>query len=138
MPGNANRPVVALDIDGTLGDCYCPNTTRQSRKAWKRAYGEIPEGLCVLHKCDNVLCVRLSHLYLGTYKQNTKDMYDRNRHGKEKITKITDEAIERFIAGEPSDKLAEELGVHRSSISWAARNRFGKHVKNGKLYAKNT
>lgn len=117
------KPVVALDIDGTLGDCLVETTTRQSRKAWEKAHGPIPEGLQVLHKCDNKLCRRLDHLYLGTPKQNTADMLARDRHGEHMRPKISDEIIARWKSGEKSRDLAEEVGCHPMSISWAARHR---------------
>jgi hypothetical protein len=31
------------------------------------------------HTCDTPLCVKLSHLYLGTQKQNVQDMWERGR-----------------------------------------------------------
>jgi len=34
---------------------------------------------CVLHHCDNRSCVKPAHLYLGSPKQNTKDMFNRGR-----------------------------------------------------------
>ena len=46
---------------------------RVHRLIWKLAYGDIPKGLNVLHKCDNPPCVRLDHLFLGTLKDNTRD-----------------------------------------------------------------
>jgi hypothetical protein len=52
-----------------------------SKYAWNITYGEIPDGMCVLHKCDNPTCVNPNHLYLGTRKQNSKDTKDRNRMG---------------------------------------------------------
>lgn len=40
--------------------------------------GPIPDGLCVLHRCDVRHCVRPEHLFLGTQKDNAND---RDRKG---------------------------------------------------------
>lgn len=49
------------------------------RWAWRIYKTEIPKGLCVLHKCDNPSCVRPSHLFLGTRKDNFNDMRMKGR-----------------------------------------------------------
>ena len=42
--------------------------------AWIIRHGAIPKWLYVMHKCNNRACVRLSHLKLGTHKQNMEYM----------------------------------------------------------------
>jgi hypothetical protein len=41
--------------------------------------GPVPEGLEVLHGCDNPQCVRPDHLEAGTHKKNMADMAARGR-----------------------------------------------------------
>ena len=49
------------------------------RVAWTLANGPIPEGLRVLHHCDNPPCVRPDHLFLGTQADNMADMMAKGR-----------------------------------------------------------
>ncbi len=53
--------------------------TMAHRYIWENIYGEIPKGMCVCHKCDNGLCINPKHLFLGTQKDNVKDMFDKRR-----------------------------------------------------------
>lgn len=55
------------------------------RAAWEHANNmPVPEGLFVLHKCDNRKCVNPEHLYVGTAQDNSTDMVTRNRQRKPK------------------------------------------------------
>ena len=50
------------------------------RVAWRLAKGPIPRGMHVLHRCDNRICVRPDHLFLGTNDDNIADMRAKGRN----------------------------------------------------------
>lgn len=50
------------------------------RVAWTLWRGNIPEGMCVLHKCDNGPCCNPDHLFLGTIADNNADCLAKGRH----------------------------------------------------------
>lgn len=52
------------------------------RRVWELRNGSIPDGLCVLHHCDNHNCVNPGHLFLGTNADNSHDMMVKNRQAK--------------------------------------------------------
>ncbi len=52
------------------------------RVAWSLAGKDVPLGLRVLHKCDNPVCVRIDHLFLGTDADNAADRCMKGRSGK--------------------------------------------------------
>lgn len=88
------------------------------RAAWDETYGPIPEGMRVLHKCDNPPCINPEHLFLGTQGDNVIDMAAKGRHGKSTLTnQQVQEIRERRAQGEKGRALAAEYGVAPSTIS---------------------
>lgn len=49
------------------------------RYSWELAHGPVPEGMWVLHRCDNPPCVRPDHLFLGDDATNKADMMSKGR-----------------------------------------------------------
>jgi hypothetical protein len=49
------------------------------RVAWELSRGKIPQGMSVLHHCDNPPCVNPDHLFIGTQKDNAQDMGRKGR-----------------------------------------------------------
>ena len=62
--------------------------------SFEKAKGNVPEGMFVLHTCDNPSCVNPEHLYIGTSKDNAQDRESRKRgnhafgerHGRSKLS----------------------------------------------------
>ena len=52
------------------------------RASWMVFKGEIPEGMQINHKCHNKACINIDHLYVGTQKENVKDMDVAGRRNK--------------------------------------------------------
>jgi len=108
--------------------------------------GPIPDGLHVLHRCDNPPCVNPDHLWLGTQADNMRDMREKGRdnrtarsrgeaHHAAKLTagQVADIRA-RFIAGINASRrgnsaaLAEAFGVTQATIQNIARRKAWKHI----------
>ncbi len=113
------------------------------RFSWILNIGNIPEELCVLHKCDNRLCVNPDHLFLGTKKDNSIDCYNKGRSkcnsNLKKIigiqngsARITENDVSRirhlYSEGVSQTEIAKQFSVARATI-WRIINRhIWKHV----------
>lgn len=56
------------------GEFWLAGTSRRAHRVSYRMYvGNIPNDMCVLHKCNNRRCVNPEHLYLGSKQDNAQD-----------------------------------------------------------------
>ena len=96
------------------------------RLAWELTYGPIPAGLCVCHHCDNRLCVRPDHLFLGTIADNNHDMVAKGRVAAGEHSGQARLTVEEVIAirgqyrrgtwGQGYSALARRYGVSMNTI----------------------
>lgn len=102
-----------------------------SRIAWILAHGRIPDGLLVCHHCDNPTCVRPDHLFLGTARDNARDMSAKNRAPKGTNTKLTADdvlAIRAEYKRGMGGKLGRKYGVTYQTIHEIVRGISWKHL----------
>lgn len=107
-------------------------------------FGEVPDGMKVLHRCDNPPCCNPQHLFIGTQRDNIVDMLKKGRgrwpgkrgrigcvgerNPKSKLT-IQDVAwIRRYYSPKyhspyGSARLAERFGVNRGTILMVAQGK---------------
>ena len=92
------------------------------RVAWEITAGPVPDGMLVLHHCDNPSCVRAetdpasSHLFLGTRADNSRDMDAKGRRRTYVLSGKRDDIVARHAGGESMVDIAHSLGVHYMSI----------------------
>lgn len=94
-----------------------------SRLAYTLLVGKIPARKFVLHRCDVPLCVRPSHLYVGTHKNNMEDRKNRGRARggrgeRNSHAKLTNESVRSIRLSQlPIKRLAEIYKVAIPTIS---------------------
>lgn len=100
--------------------------------SYKIHRGEVPEGLQVLHRCDNPKCVNPKHLFLGTALSNVKDCKAKNRDAvgeKHGNSKLTESQVREIRSSSKTGRyLAVEYGVSFQTISEIKLRKKWKHI----------
>lgn len=111
------------------------------RLSYELHIGPIPDGLCVLHRCDNPPCVRPSHLFLGTRADNAADMIHKGRRRPDSVqprgahhpaARLTDAHVREIRSlsanGWTYKRLGAKYGVHPMHIGLIVRRKRWAHV----------
>lgn len=106
------------------------------RVAWMLARGPVPDGLNVLHKCDNRRCVNVAHLFLGTNADNIADAIRKGRHTHgEKVwtARLTPDEVRQIrrlsSEGLTQNRIAARFGVTRSAVKAITSGVVWRHVE---------
>jgi|SRR6267378_2687469 len=98
--------------------------------------GDIPEGLQVMHSCDNPKCVNPEHLSVGTCKDNQQDMKAKGRSTKgerSSCAKLKESQIHQIryclSIGMTQEHIARVFGVSQIQISRINTGKRWQHVK---------
>ena len=103
-----------------------------SRAAYAFFNGPIPNGLSVLHRCDQPFCMNPAHLFVGTQSDNIADAVAKGRNPKGErhgMAQLTANDVLRIRASHLSKPiLAEIFGVHPGHIKSIRRGRVWRHL----------
>ncbi len=108
------------------------------RYVWTNQFGEIPEGLCVLHKCDNPPCVNPAHLFLGTRVDNSEDKVSKGRqhiptgsvNGRAKLEESDVKVIKHLLRlGCQQSQIADWYNVSSGAVYFISNGKNWSHVK---------
>ena len=111
--------------------------TYAHRFSWELHNGSIPDGLCILHHCDNPKCVNPTHLFLGTIKDNARDMMNKGRNNPAKgerqgNAKLTEKIVRQIrlslIDGVTAKELSEKYNTALPNIYNIKNRKRWKHI----------
>lgn len=142
---NKSTPDSCWEWTGRLHNGYgsfdrkCPDGKWRPERAMRTSYRllvePIPEGLGVLHTCDNPKCVNPNHLFLGTNADNCADKVSKNRQQKgedQPLSKLTEAEVQEIRnlhhQGHTLKQLGEQFGVDKSTIGYITRRKTWKHI----------
>ncbi len=108
------------------------------RVAWELVNGPVPEGSCVLHRCDNPPCCRPDHLFIGDQFANMDDRRVKGRgahrrgsaHQNSKLTEADVLAARASVAAGTATiaELARQHAVTWTAVGLAVKGKSWRHL----------
>lgn len=106
------------------------------RVSWEVFRSPIPDGMYVLHRCDNPSCMRPEHLFLGDQQMNMDDKMSKKRHryGVSRgiahgCSKLTEDQVREIRASVgPSRITAEQYGISGRQVRDIRTLKVWKHL----------
>jgi len=109
------------------------------RVSYELFHGPIPDGMEVMHSCDNPPCIRPDHLSIGTHAENSRDAYHKGlmpppphfRGSEVGNARLTEEQVReiRSLFGSMSDqRIADRFDVHKATIRLIRIGETWRHV----------
>jgi hypothetical protein len=119
----------AVNSDGYGNFGKGRGSAKAHRVAWEMSVGPIPDGLQVLHHCDNPPCCNPAHLFLGTHTDNMRDMVRKGRDGRRRLNEeIVQQARRLWREGWTQRAVADRYGVSEATIFLAVHGQTWRHV----------
>lgn len=88
------------------------------RLSYESVNGKIPEGMHIMHSCDNPCCVNPNHLSAGTHRDNMQDASKKFRSGGMKLTDgQVISLIKDYVSGFSRSEISKKYGIALASVN---------------------
>lgn len=151
---NGTKPWRAIEYEVTETGCWICTSHKPSsagyprirrngkliqlhRYVYSKYVGKIPDGYCIMHTCDNRMCINPNHLKAGTIADNNTDMYTKGRNSpfppertyKKKLSVSDVVAIRKKVQSKSVVSVAKEYRVNEETIRRIKLRRTWKDVE---------
>ena len=108
-------------------------TVYTHRVVWEMGHGSIPNKQYICHTCDTPACVRPSHLFIGTQKDNMQDASRKGRTPRGELcgtSKLTVAEVKQIrISTGTVIEVSKQYNINPSTVSKIRLKQRWKHIK---------